>query len=69
MIILIVLAIGAVLMLTYLTGYRMAIVHCLDQTPDCTNEITPIFDQLASEYPETYLRLITPVTQEIVSWN
>jgi hypothetical protein len=69
MIILIVLAIGTVLMLAYLTGYRLAIVNCLEQTPDCTNEATPIFDQLASEYPETYLRLITPVTQKIVSWN
>jgi hypothetical protein len=67
MIILIVLAVGTILMLAYLTGYRLAITNCLDQIPDCANESTPIFDQLASEHPETYLRLITPITQEIVS--
>lgn len=58
---------GALIIATFLAGYRIGVLHSQPPAIDSSNEVTPIFDQLVQDYPETYLKLIAPVTVQVTS--
>lgn len=67
MIILITAAIGLVILVSSVAGYRIGTVKTREPLIDYSNESSPIYDQMVSDYPETYLKLISPVTTKVVS--
>ena len=49
-----------------LTGYRIGIYHAdkfYSFNPE--NELTPIYDALANDFPSTALKLVAPITMEV----
>ena len=65
MIIVITLSLISVACLLFLAGYKMGVKAERFYWQDEDNELTPIYDGLANDFPSTAVKLVAPVTMEV----